>query len=166
MEIGFPARREHGEWNDEENEDRERTGAASSRTGQCQSKYRPGLSDDGTEDWRLDSQRGEKTTRERSELGLHAEREREGEERNDRKTWEEVIGGGGLWLLMPAGNESRCKIEDGFLSRISTTSWKPTTASIAMFISKVFVGILFVAAVYAAAIGQFFRLLPFRDNTG
>jgi hypothetical protein len=35
-----------------------------------------------------------------------------------------------------------------------------------MFISKFFVGILFVAAAHAAAIGQFFRLPPFRDNTG
>ena len=35
-----------------------------------------------------------------------------------------------------------------------------------MLISKFFVGILFVGTVYAAAIGQFFRLLPFRDNTG
>jgi hypothetical protein len=99
--------------------------------------------------------------------GLHTERERGGEERNDWKTWQEVIGEGGLWLLVLAGNErTDIKSRTDFFRGHQPPSWKPTTASIAMLISKFFVGILFVAAVYAAAIGQFFRLLPFRDNTG
>ena len=41
----------------------------------------------------------------RNELGFRIEREREGEERNDWKTWEKVIGGCNLWILVLAGNE-------------------------------------------------------------
>ena len=50
--------------------------------------------------------------------------EREGEERSDWKAGEEAISGGTLRLLVLAGNENGYKIEDGFLSRTSTTQLK------------------------------------------
>ena len=122
--------------------------------------------------WRLGSYRGETTTDEmaermktRNELGFRIEREREGEEQNDWKAWEKVMGGCDLWILVLAGNERvDIKSRTDYFRGHQSPSRKP--ANIVMFISKFFVGILFVAAAYTTATGQFSRLLSFHGNTG
>jgi hypothetical protein len=150
---------------------RSEPGLRAVNAGQNQCKRQRGPSDNGTGDWRSDSQRGEKITSEMGGNGLHIERGREGEERKDRKAGEKAIGRGNLWLLVLTGNE-RADIKARQISfedlnhPIDNPPPHTTTTSISMFISKFFVGILFVAAAHAAAIGQFSCTLLFHGNAG